>query len=77
VSEVKTPTDTDPLQLVHEAADLEAAARARLADAITVARAAGHSWRMIGAAAGTAHQTLHRRHGRIGSSAAVPPTAPR
>jgi hypothetical protein len=62
VSHDETPTETDPLQTVHEAAKLEAAARARLADAVATARAAGHSWRALGVASGTPHQTLHRHH---------------
>jgi hypothetical protein len=57
----QTETATDPLQAVREAATLEAAARARLANAITTARAAGHSWRTLGIASGIPHQTLHRR----------------
>jgi hypothetical protein len=60
----ETPTETHPLQSVSEAAKLEAAARARLADAVAAALVAGHSWRALGIASGIPHQTLHRRFRR-------------
>ena len=60
----KTEPDDHPLQAVSEAAKLEAAARARLADAIAAALVAGHSWRALGIASGIPHQTLHRRFRR-------------
>jgi hypothetical protein len=50
------------LQAIADAAASVAAARRQLDAAIEAARIAGVSWRQIGAAAGVAYQSLHRRH---------------
>jgi hypothetical protein len=57
---VRSPVLDDLKQVV---ADLERA-RTRLDQAVEAARAAGYSWRLIGAAAGLPYQTLQRRHAR-------------
>jgi hypothetical protein len=46
-------------------AELHGFAERAMRDAIVAARAAGHSWRAIGAHLDIPYQTLHRRYGSI------------
>jgi hypothetical protein len=58
----EVPNSPGLLQAITDAATLVAASQGRLDVAIEAARVAGCSWREIGAAAGVAYQSLHRRH---------------
>jgi hypothetical protein len=51
---------SEPLSLVTEAARTLRTAHSHLLEAIATARAAGHSWRELGAASGVPYQSLHR-----------------
>ncbi len=56
--------DAAPLRAVREAFEGVAAAQCKLADAVSVARAEGHSWMTIGAMVGTTGEAARQRFGR-------------
>jgi hypothetical protein len=56
--------DATALRAVRAAFSERAEAEARLADAVSVARAEGHSWAAIGAMVGTSGEAARQRYGR-------------
>ncbi|MHB8296391.1 MAG: hypothetical protein ACYDH5_17625 [Acidimicrobiales bacterium] len=52
------------LRAVRDAFGARAEAEARLADAVSVARAEGHSWASIGAMVGTSGEAARQRYGQ-------------
>ncbi len=56
--------DATPLRSVRIAFQDRADAERRLADAVSVARAAGHSWASIGAMVGTSGEAARQRYGQ-------------
>lgn len=65
-------TGKDARSLRDIAAAFEDAARAqeRLAGAVSVARAEGHSWAAIGSMVGTSGEAARQRYGRVGTNVA-------
>jgi len=57
--------DAGSLGAVRTASEERAAAEARLAEAVSVARAEGHSWAAIGAVVGTSGEAARQRYGRL------------
>jgi len=57
--------DAESLRVVRAASEERAAAEARLAEAVSVARAEGHSWSAIGAMVGTSGEAARQRYGRL------------
>jgi len=57
-------SDAAALRAVRQAFQARADAEARLADAVSVARAEGHSWAAIGAMVGTSGEAARQRYGR-------------
>jgi hypothetical protein len=57
-------TDASPLREVRLAFQERATAERRLSDAVTAARADGHSWAAIGAMVGTSGEAVRQRYGR-------------
>jgi hypothetical protein len=60
-SEIK---DAATLRAVRAAFTARAGAEARLADAVSLARADGHSWASIGAMLGTSGEATRQRYGQ-------------
>jgi hypothetical protein len=56
--------DAAALRTVREAFQARADAERRLADAVSIARAEGHSWAAIGAMVGTSGEAARQRYGR-------------
>lgn len=56
--------DAASLRAVRAAFQARAEAEQRLADAVSVARAEGHSWGAIGAMVGTSGEAARQRHGQ-------------
>ena len=56
--------DASALRAVRDAFAARAGAEARLADAVSVARAEGHSWASIGAMVGTSGEAARQRYGQ-------------
>lgn len=56
--------DAAALRTVRHAFQARADAERRLADAVSVARAEGHSWAAIGAMVGTSGEAARQRYGR-------------
>lgn len=56
--------DGAPLRAVREAFEDVAHAEKRLAERVVLARAAGHSWAMIGMMVGTTGEAARQRYGR-------------
>jgi hypothetical protein len=56
--------DASALRMVRSAFLERAEAERRLADAVSVARADGHSWAAIGAMVGTSGEAARQRYGR-------------
>jgi hypothetical protein len=56
--------DAAALRAVREAFQARAGAEARLADAVSVARAEGHSWAAVGAMVGTSGEAARQRYGQ-------------
>ena len=61
-------TDAMSLRAVRAASEDRAAAEARLAEAVSVARAEGHSWAAIGAMVGTSGEAARQRYGRLAAT---------
>lgn len=59
-----TRTDIDPLTLVGEIKDMEAAMRMATRDAIQRALDAGHTWTQIAEAMGISRQAVRERYDR-------------
>ncbi|MGH3743266.1 MAG: hypothetical protein ACRDTP_00215 [Mycobacteriales bacterium] len=59
--------DAASLRAVRAASQERASAEARLVDAISVARAEGHSWAAIGAMVGTSGEAARQRYGQAAS----------
>jgi hypothetical protein len=59
-----TVADATALRAVRDAFTERATAEARLADAVSVARAEGHSWAAIGAMLGTSGEAARQRYGQ-------------
>lgn len=57
-------TDAAALRAVRQAFQARADAERLLADAVSVARAEGHSWAAIGAMVGTSGEAARQRYGR-------------
>jgi hypothetical protein len=57
--------DAAPLRAVRHAFETKAHAEEALLDAVSVARAAGHSWAAIGAMLGTSGEAARQRYGRL------------
>lgn len=57
-------TDAAALRAVRHAFQARADAERLLADAVSVARAEGHSWAAIGAMVGTSGEAARQRYGR-------------
>jgi len=57
-------TDAAALRSVRLAFQARAEAERRVADAVSVARAEGHSWAAIGAMVGTSGEAARQRYGR-------------
>jgi hypothetical protein len=62
VAEIK---EAASLRAVREAFQSRAEAERRLADAVSVARAEGHSWAAIGAMVGTSGEAARQRYGNV------------
>jgi hypothetical protein len=60
--------DAKSLRAVRMASEERAAAEAHLAEAVSVARAEGHSWSAIGAMVGTSGEAARQRYGRLAGS---------
>jgi hypothetical protein len=56
--------DAGGLRAVRRAFQAQADAERQLADAVSVARAEGHSWAAIGAMVGTSGEAARQRYGR-------------
>jgi hypothetical protein len=56
--------DAAALRAVRQAFQARAEVERRLADAVSVARAEGHSWTAIGAMVGTSGEAARQRYGR-------------
>ena len=56
--------DATALRAVRQAFQTRADAERQLADAVSVARAEGHSWAAIGAMVGTSGEAARQRYGR-------------
>jgi hypothetical protein len=56
--------DATALRDVRQAFQARAEAERRLADAVSVARAEGHSWAAVGAMVGTSGEAARQRYGR-------------
>jgi hypothetical protein len=56
--------DAAALRTVREAFQARAHAERSLADAVSIARAEGHSWAAIGAMVGTSGEAARQRYGR-------------
>jgi hypothetical protein len=56
--------DGTPLRQVREAFEDYALAQRRLAERVAVARAAGHSWAVIGSMIGTSGEAARQRYGK-------------
>jgi hypothetical protein len=56
--------DATALRTVRRAFQARADAERQLADAVSVARAEGHSWAAIGAMVGTSGEAARQRYGR-------------
>ena len=57
-------SDAAALRAVRQAFQARADAERHLADAVSVARAEGHSWAAIGAMVGTSGEAARQRYGR-------------
>lgn len=57
-------TDAAALRVLRLAFQARAEAERRVADAVSVARAEGHSWAAIGAMVGTSGEAARQRYGR-------------
>jgi len=57
-------SDAAALRAVRHAFQARAEAERKLADAVSVARAEGHSWAAIGAMVGTSGEAARQRYGR-------------
>jgi hypothetical protein len=57
-------TDAAPLRALREAFQDRAAAEKRVADLVSAARTAGHSWAAIGAMVGTSGEAARQRYNR-------------
>ena len=57
-------TDATALREVRHAFQARAGAERQLADAVSVARAEGHSWAAIGTMVGTSGEAARQRYGR-------------
>jgi hypothetical protein len=62
--------DAAALRAVREAFEDSANAQRRLAEAVAVARAEGHSWAAIGAMVGTSAEAARQRYGSRRSASA-------
>ncbi len=56
--------DAAALRAVRQAAHARAQAEASLADAVSLARAHGHSWAAVGAMLGTSGEAARQRYGQ-------------
>jgi hypothetical protein len=56
--------DATALRAVRHAFQARAEAERQLADAVSVARAEGHSWAAVGAMVGTSGEAARQRYGR-------------
>ncbi len=56
--------DAEPLNRIADAFRHSVAAEAELAEAVSAARAAGHSWAAVAAMLGVSKQTAQARYGR-------------
>lgn len=66
--DVLDATDAMSLRAVRAASEERGAAEARLAEAVAVARAEGHSWAEIGAMVGTSGEAARQRYGRVAAT---------
>lgn len=64
VPDASDVSDAAVLRAVRHAFQARAEAERRLADAVSVARAEGHSWTAIGAMVGTSGEAARQRYGR-------------
>jgi hypothetical protein len=55
--------DATPLRELRRAFEVAASAQQAVADAVSVARAQGHSWRTIGMMIGTSGEAARQRYG--------------
>jgi hypothetical protein len=62
------------LRAVRKAFEVKARAERDLADAVTVARAEGHSWAAIGAMLGTSGEAARQRYGKTAAESNPPGT---
>jgi hypothetical protein len=62
--DVNAIVDAAALRAVRRAFQARADAERQLADAVSVARAEGHSWAAIGAMVGTSGEAARQRYGR-------------
>jgi hypothetical protein len=60
------------LRAVRKAFEAKASAERDLADAVTVARAEGHSWAAIGAMLGTSGEAARQRYGKTATESNEP-----
>lgn len=63
--------DAMPLRAVRAASEERVVVEARLAEAVSVARAEGHSWAAIGAMVGTSGEAARQRYGRVAATRSV------
>jgi len=63
-SDASDVNDAASLRAVRRAFQARAEAERQLADAVSVARAQGHSWAAIGAMVGTSGEGARQRYGR-------------
>lgn len=64
IPEGRKPLDARPLRDIREAFEDVAHAQKRLAERVTVARAAGHSWATIGMMLGTSGEAARQRYSK-------------
>lgn len=69
--------DGASLREVRKAFEAKARAERDLADAVTVARAEGHSWAAIGAMLGTSGEAARQRYGQPAPKPSTPSKGPR
>ena len=69
--------DANALRDVRAAFQLRADAERRLTEAVTLARAEGHSWATIGMMVGTSGEAVRQRFGRSGPRSVQTPASDR
>lgn len=63
--------DAAPLREVRKVFEDAARTQERLVDAVSVARASGHTWAMIGAMVGTSGEAARQRYGSISAARTI------